>query len=57
MKGDAEVALLGRVDVALHVLDLVDDALDDGRLVLEQLRRKLLVQPGLERRKGDAKSS
>ena len=47
VEGDAEVAFICRVDVVLHVLDLIDDAFDHRCFVLEQLWRELLVQPRL----------
>jgi hypothetical protein len=43
VNGYAEIALLGRFDVVLHVLELLDDALDNSRVVLEQFGCKLLI--------------
>ena len=48
MQCDAKITFLGRLDVALHVLYLLDDAFYNGRLMLEKLWRKLLVQPALQ---------
>jgi hypothetical protein len=43
VNGYAEVTLLGRFDVVFHVLELLDDALDNSRVVLEQLGCKFLI--------------
>ena len=39
VNSDSKIALLGRLDVTLHVFDLFNDAFNYGGLVLEQFWR------------------